>query len=189
MCIDYKALNRITIKNKYSISLIANLFDQLGKARYFTKLDLRSWYYQARIAKGDEPKTTCTIGYESFEFFVMPFGLTNAPATFCTLMNKVLQPFLNRFVVVYLDDIMMYSTTLEKHAHHLRQVLQVLQVNDLFLKIEKFSFAQQEVEFISHKIAGGKLMMENARVKAILEWEPTTKVSELRSFPGLVNYY
>ncbi|KAH9723181.1 Endonuclease [Citrus sinensis] len=189
MCIDYRALNKITIKNKYLIPLIADLFDQLGKARYFTKLDLRSGYYQVRIAKGDEPKTTCTIRYGSFEFLVMPFGLTNAPATFCTLMNKVLQPFLDRFVVVYLDDIVVYSTTLEDHAQHLQQVLQVLRDNELFLKLEKCSFAQQEVEFLGHKIAGRKIMMENDKVKAILDWEPPSKVPELRSFLGLVNYY
>ena len=116
MCIDYRALNKITIKNKYLIPLIVNLFDPLGKARYFTKLNLRSEYYQVRITKGDERKTTCTIRYGSFEFFMMPFGLTNAPATFCTLTNKVLQPFLHCFVVVYLDDIVVYSTTLEEHA-------------------------------------------------------------------------
>ncbi|KAH9697420.1 Endonuclease [Citrus sinensis] len=184
-----RALNKITIKNKYLIPLIADLFDQLGKARYFTKLDLRSGYYQVRIAKGDEPKTACTTRYGSFEFLVMPFGLTNAPATFCTLMNKVLQPFLDRFVVVYLDDIVVYSTTLEEHAQHLRQVLQVLRDNELFLKLEKCSFAQQEVEFLGHKIAGGKIMMKNAKVKAILDWEPPSKVPELRSFLGLVNYY
>ncbi|KAH9674643.1 Endonuclease [Citrus sinensis] len=189
MCIDYRALNKITIKNKYPIPLIVDLFDQLGKARYFTKLDLPSGYYQVRIAKGDEPKTSCTTRYGSFEFLVMPFGLTNTPATFCTLMNKVLQPFLDRFVVVYLDDIVVYSTTLEDHAQHLRQVLQVLRDNRFFLKLEKCSFAQQEVEFLGHKIAGGKLMMENAKVKVILEWEPPLKVPELRSFLGLVNYY
>ncbi|KAH9722467.1 Endonuclease [Citrus sinensis] len=189
MCIDYRALNKITIKNKYPIPLIADLFDQLGKARYFPKLDLRSGYYQVRIAKGDEPKTACTTRYGSFEFLVMPFGLTNAPATFCTLMNKVLQPFLDRFVVVYLDDIVVYSTTLEDHAQHLQQVLQVLRDNELFLKLEKCSFAQQEVEFLGYKIAGGKIMMENDKVKAILDWEPPSKVPELRSFLGLVNYY
>ena len=189
MCINYRALNKITIKNKYMIPLIADLFDQLGKAWYFTKLDLRSEYYQVHIAKGDEPKTACTIRYGSFEFLVMPFGLTNAPATFCTLMNKVLQSFIDRFVVLYLDDIMVYSTTLEEHAQHLGQVLQVLRDNELFLKMEKCSFAQQEVEFLGNKIVSGKLMMENAKVKAILEWEPPTKVPKLRSFFGLVNYY
>ena len=119
MYIDYRVLNKITIKNKYRIPLIADLFDQLGKARYFTKLDLHSRYYQVRIAKGNEPKTACTTRYESFEFLVMPFGLTNAPATFYALMNKALQPFLDRFVVVYLDDIVVYITTLEEHAQHL----------------------------------------------------------------------
>ena len=149
--------------------MIADLFDQLGKARYFTKLDLRSGYYQVRITNGDEPKTACTTSYGSFEFLVIPFGLTNAPAIFCTLMNKVLQLFLDHFVVMYLDDIMVYSTTLEDHAQHLRQVLHVLRDNELFLKLEKCSFAQQEVEFLGHKIASGKLMMENAKVKAVLE--------------------
>ena len=104
-------------------------------------------------------------------------------------MNKVLQPLLDCFVVVYLDDIVVYSTTLEEHAQHLQQVLQVLRDNELFLKLEKCSFAQQEVEFLSYKIAGGKLMMENAKVKAILEWEPHSKVPEVRSLLGLVNYY
>ncbi|KAH9670137.1 Endonuclease [Citrus sinensis] len=189
MCIDYRALNKITIKNKYPIPLIVDLFDQLGSARYFTKLDLQSGYYQVRIAKGDEPKTTCVTRYGSFEFLVMSFGLTNAPVTFCTLMNKVLQPFLDRFVVVYLDDIVVYSTTLEEHAQHLRQVLQVLRNNELYLKLEKCSFAQREVEFLGHKIADGKLMMEDTKVKAILEWKPPANVPKLRSFLGLVNYY
>lgn len=122
LCIDYPALNKITVKNKYPISLIADLFDQLGQARWFTKLDLWSEYYQVRVAEGDESKTTCVTRYGSYEFLVMPFGLTNAPATFCTLMNRVLQPFLDKFVVVYLDDIVIYSNTLEDHVNHLRQV-------------------------------------------------------------------
>ena len=142
MCINYRALNKITIKNKYLIPLIADLFDQFGKARYFTKLDLRFRYYYIRIAKWDEPKTTYTIRYGSFEFLVMPFGLTNVPVTFYLLMNKVLQPFLSWFVVVYLDDIVVYSIMLEEHAQHLRQVLQVLWDNELFLKMKKCSFAQ-----------------------------------------------
>lgn len=99
--------------------MIANLFDQLGKSRYFTKLDLYSKCYQVRIAKGEKPKTTCVTRYESFEFLVILFGLTNAPATFCTLMNKVLQPSFDCFVIIYLDDIVVYSTTLEEHVQNL----------------------------------------------------------------------
>ena len=100
LCIDYRALNKLTVKNKYPIPLIADLFDQLGEARWFTKLDLRSGYYQVRIAEGDGPKIACVMHYSSYEFLVMPFGLTNAPTNFCTLMDKVLQPFLDHFMVV-----------------------------------------------------------------------------------------
>lgn len=116
MCIDYWALNKITAKSKYLIPLIMDLFYQLGRARYFIELNLRSGYYQVRNANGDKLKATCVIRYGSFKFLVMPFGFINASATFCTLMNKVLQPFLSHFVVVYLDDIMVYSATLEEHA-------------------------------------------------------------------------
>jgi hypothetical protein len=150
MCIDYRALNKLTVKNKYPIPLIADLFDQLGDARWFTKLDLRSGYYQVRIAEQDVPKTACVTRYGSYEFFVMPFGLTNAPATFCTLMNKVLQPFLDRFVVVYLDDIVVYSRSLAEHVDHLKQVFGVLRDNELYVKRGKCSFAQQEVPFLGH---------------------------------------
>ncbi|KAL9259365.1 RNA-directed DNA polymerase-like protein [Drosera capensis] len=142
LCIDYRALNKVTVKNKYPIPLIADLFDQLGRARYFTKLDLRSGYYQVRIAEGDEVKSTCVTRYGSFEFLVMPFGLTNTPATFCTLMNNIFHPYLDKFVVVYLDDIVVYSATLEEHAEHLRVVFKVLASNELYVKKEKCSFAR-----------------------------------------------
>lgn len=171
MCINYRALNKVTIKNKYPIPLVADLFDQFGKDRYFTKLDLRSKYWQLRIAEGDEPKTTCVIRYGSFEFLVMPFGLTNAPAIFFTLMNKVFQPFL------------------EDHIQHLRHVLKVLQEYELYVKNEKCSFAQQQVSFLVHRIKAGTIMMEHDKVKAIKEWKPPKNVSELRSYLGLANYY
>ncbi|CAN6708067.1 unnamed protein product [Malus baccata var. baccata] len=183
------ALNKITIKNKYPLPLIADLFDQLGEARYFTKLDLRSGYYQVRIAPGDESKTAMVTRYGSFEYKVMPFGLTNAPATFCTLMNKVFHPYLDKFVVVYIDDIVVYSKTLEEHVEHLRIVFKTLREHELYVKKEKCSFATKEVEFLGHKINEGKLMMEKGKIKAIQEWEPPTKVLTLRSFLGLANYY
>ena len=126
MCIDYRALNKVTVKNKYPILLIANLFDQLGRARYFTKLDMRSGYYQMRIVEGDEPKTKCVIRYGSYKFLVMSFGLTNALTTFYTLMNKIFHPYLDKFMVVYLDDIIIYRSTLEEHVEHLRKVFKTL---------------------------------------------------------------
>nr|P31843.1 RecName: Full=RNA-directed DNA polymerase homolog; AltName: Full=Reverse transcriptase homolog [Oenothera berteroana]pir/RROBHM/ RNA-directed DNA polymerase homolog - evening primrose mitochondrion [Oenothera villaricae]CAA29429.1 unnamed protein product [Oenothera berteroana] len=125
MCIDYRALTKVTIKNKYPIPRVDDLFDRLAQATWFTKLDLRSGYWQVRIAKGDEPKTTCVTRYGSFEFRVMPFGLTNALATFCNLMNNVLYEYLDHFVVVYLDDLVVYtiySNSLHEHIKHLRVV-------------------------------------------------------------------
>ncbi|RVW61382.1 Transposon Ty3-I Gag-Pol polyprotein [Vitis vinifera] len=189
MCIDYWALNKVMVKNKYPIPLIADLFDQLGRARYFTKLDLRSDYYQVRIAEGDEPNTTCVTRYDSYEFLVMPFGLTNAPTMFCTLMNKIFHPYLDKFVVVYLDDIVIFSNTLKKHVEHLRKVFKILRQNELYMKKEKCSFAKEEVSFLGHRIKGGKLMMDDSKVKAIQECDPPTKVPQLKSFLGLVNYY
>ena len=118
LCIDYHALNKITVRNRYPLPIINDLFDRLHGAKYFSKLDLRSGYYQVRIVEGDEPKTTCVTRYGAFEFLVMPFGLTNAPATFCTLMNQVFHEYLNKFVVVYLDDIVVYNSTLEEEERN-----------------------------------------------------------------------
>ncbi|KAE8723919.1 hypothetical protein F3Y22_tig00011277pilonHSYRG00017 [Hibiscus syriacus] len=188
-CIDYRALNKLMVKKKYPIPLITDLFDQLGGTRWFTKLDLRSGYYQVRIAEGDEQKTACVTRYGSYEYLVMPFGLTNAPTTFCTLMNKVLQPFLDRFIVVYLDDIVIYSKTLEEYVEHLKQVFLVLRDNELYVKEEKCSFAQTKVPFLCHIVGGGKIWMDKDKICAIEEWKVPTKVTELRSFMGLANYY
>ena len=168
MCIDYRALNKVMVKNKYPISLIADWFDQLGRARYFMKLDLSLGYYQVRIAEGDEPKTTCVTRYGSYKFLVMLFDLTNAPTMFCTLMNKIFHPYLDKFVVVYLDDIVIYSNTLKEHVEHLRKVFKILRHNKLHVK-KKCSFAKKEVSFLGHRINDGKLMMDNSKVRAIQE--------------------
>ena len=189
MCVDYRALNKVTIKNKYPIPLVAELFDRLSKAEYFTKLDLRSGYWQVRVAEGDEAKTTCVTRYGSFEFLVMPFGLTNAPATFCNLMNDVLFDFLDSFVVVYLDDIVIYSPTLQDHVVHLEMVLDRLRQNQLYVKKEKREFAQTDIKFLGHLISKSEIRMDGAKVAAIRDWPAPTKVTELRSFLGLANYY
>ncbi|KAL2235791.1 UNVERIFIED_CONTAM: Transposon Tf2-12 polyprotein [Sesamum indicum] len=138
MCCDYRALNKITVKSKYPIPLVANCFDRLIRAKYFTKIDLRSGYWQFRIKEGDEAKTIVVTRYGTFEFLLMPFGLTNAPATFSMLMNQVLHGFLDEFVVVYLDDIVIYSRTLAEHVDHLRQVLTRLREHKLYAKLANY---------------------------------------------------
>jgi len=189
LCIDYRALYKVTVRNKYPLPIISDLFDQLHGAKYFTKLDLRSGYYQVRIAEGDEPKTTCVTRYGAFEFLVMPFGLTNAPATFCTLMNQVFYEYLDQFVIVYLDDIVVYSTTLEEHKVHLKLVFDKLRQNQLYVKKEKCAFAQTCINFLGHVVRCGQISMDSDKIKAIQEWKVPTSVSELRFFLGLANYY
>ena len=189
MYVEYRALNKVTVKNKYPVPNVADLFDRLSKAAYFTKLDLRSGYWQVRIADGDESKTACVTRYGSYEFLVMPFGLTNAPATFCNLMNDVLYEFLDDFVVVYLDDIVVYSQSLREHVEHLRLVFSALKKNSLYVKKEKCEFCQQEIMFLGHKVSQGRIRMDERKVEAILDWSAPTKVTELRSFLGLANYY
>ncbi|KAE8708434.1 cytochrome P450 78A7-like [Hibiscus syriacus] len=189
MCVDYRALNKVTIKNRYPIPLIADLFDRLGGAKVYTKMDLKKGYYQVQITEGDEPKTTCITRYGSYEWLVMPFGLTNAPTMFCTLMNKLFQLYLDQLMVVYLDDIVVYSNSMEELIDHLRIVFKILRENELYVKKEKCTFATEEVHFLGHVIGHGKLLMDRNKIKAIIEWEPPIKVSEMRSFFGLVNYY
>ena len=132
-----------------------------------------------KIAEGDEPKTTCLTWYGSYEFLVMPFGLTNAPATFCNLMNDVFYEFVDRFVMVYLDDIVIYSESLEDHLEHLRKVLSKLREHQLYVKKEKCEFAEQEILFLGHKVNKGLVMMDERKVQAILDWPPQSKVAKL----------
>jgi len=136
MCVDYRALNKATVKNWYPLPRIDDLFDYLSGAKVFSRIDLRSGYYQIRIKEGDEEKTACRTRYGSYEFMVMPFGLTNAPATFCTFMNDIFCEWLDDFVVVYINDILIYSSSLEEHEEHLRKVFQRLRENKLYAKLE-----------------------------------------------------
>ena len=144
---------------------------------------------QVRIAEGDEAKTTCVTRYGSFSFLVMAFGLTNAPATFCNLMNDVFSEYIDRFVVVYLDDIVIYSESLRDHITHLRLVFEKLREHKLYVKREKCEFARKEVIFLGHKTSSGRVRMDESQVQAIVDWPSPVRVSELRSFLGLSNSY
>ena len=153
MCVDYRSLNEVTIKNKYPLPRIEDLFDQLKGACVFSKIDLRSGYHQIRIRPSDIPKIAFTTRYGLYEYTVMSFGLTNAPAYFMYLMNKVFMEYLDKFVVVFIDDILVYSKSEEEHEEHLRIVLQTLREQQLYAKLSKCEFWLKEVSFLGHVIS------------------------------------
>lgn len=188
-CIDYRALNAITVKNKYPLPRIDELFDRLEGAKYFSKLDMRSGYWQIKMHEADIEKTSFRSRYGSFEWLVLPMGLTNAPATFMHLMHQILRPFLDSFVIVFLDDILIYSRTLAEHQRHLRQVLDALRANQLYCKESKCAFFKDSVEFLGHVIDRDGVHMMESKVKAIREWPTPTSVEDIRSFLGLAGYY
>ena len=155
LCIDYRQLNRVTIRNQYPLPRIDKLFDQLQGYRVYSKIDLRSGYHQLRVQESDVPKTAFRTCYGHYEFLVMPFGLTNAPAAFIDLMNRVFQPYLDRFVIVFIDDILVYSCSSEEHSEHLRIVLQTLRERQLYAKLSKCQFWLDRVTFLGHVISVG----------------------------------
>ena len=189
MCVDYRALNNITVKNSYPLPRIDELFDRLQGAKFFTKIDLRSGYHQIRIEPGDISKTAFRTRYGHFEFLVLPFGLTNAPGTFMHLMHETFRQFLDTFVLVFLDDILVFSKTLEEHERHVRQVLEVLRKQKLYAKESKCELVKTEVEFLGHTVGRRGLSMMDEKVKAISEWPTPQNVSEVRSFLGTAGYY
>ena len=189
MCVDYRALNKMTIKNRYPLPRTDELLDQLHGATILTKLDLQSGYHQVRVSEADVPKTAFRTRYGHYEFKVLPFGLTNAPATFMAFMNDVLRPFLDKFVVVFLDDILIYSKTPEDHAKHLRLVLQKLREHRLFAKQSKCEFFLPEVEFLGHVVGADGVKMDERKVAAVRDWPTPTCVRDVRSFLGLIGCY
>ena len=190
MCIDYRALNDITQKNTFPLPRIDDLHDQLTYARYFTKLDLYSGYHQIRIKQGDEHKTAFTSRYGTYEFLVMPFGLTNAPSTFQTAMNSLFFDSLDIFVIVYLDDILIYSKDKKTHVQHVERVLDRLREHKWFCKLKKCDFAETRVEYLGHIISHGTIAIDDTKMKAVREWKtPFKNLTEVQSFLGLVGYY
>jgi hypothetical protein len=168
MCVDYRPLNAVTVKNKYPLPRIDILFDQLSKAKVFSKIDLRSGYHQIKIRPEDVPKTTFSTRYGLYEYLVMSFGLTNAPAHFMYLMNSVFMPKLDKFVVVFIDDILIYSKNEEDHSEHLRIVLTRLREQQLYAKFSKCEFWLREVPFLGHVLSDGGIMVDPAKVQEVL---------------------
>ena len=189
LCIDYRELNRVTVRNKYPLPRIEDLFDQLQGAQVFSKIDLRSSYHQLKIKTADVPKTAFRTRYGHYEFLVMPFGLTNAPAAFMDLMNRVFKPFLDKFVVVFIDDILIYSKSVEEHENHLRLVLQLLQERKLYAKLKKCEFWLDSVAFLGHVVSKDGIAVDPKKVEAVVEWNRPNSVTEVRSFLGLAGYY
>ncbi|KAD4385624.1 hypothetical protein E3N88_25793 [Mikania micrantha] len=189
MCIDYRELNKLTIKNRYPLPRIDDLFDQLQGAQYFSKIDLRSGYHQLRVQDEDIPKTAFRTRYGHYEFMVMPFGLTNAPAVFMDLMNRVCKPYLDQFVIVFIDDILIYSKSKAEHEEHLRKILELLKEQKLHAKFSKCEFWLREVQFLGHVVNSEGIHVDPAKIEAIKNWDTPKTPTEIRSFLGLAGYY
>src|SRR5438105_6049592 len=189
LVVDYRTLNEVMVKNKYPLPDINILFDQLSGAKVFSKIDLRSGYHQIRVREEDIPKTAFSARYGLYEFLVMSFGLTNAPAFFMYLMNSVFMIELDICVVVFIDDILVYSKNEEEHAKHLRIVLDRLREHQLYAKFSKCQFWLKEVSFLGHILSAKGLAVDPSKVQEVLEWKSPTLVTEIRSFLGLAGYY
>jgi len=189
MCIDYRNLNAVTVKNKYPLPRIDDLLDQLKDAKYFSKIDLRSGYHQMKIRPEDIPKTAFVTRYGQYEFTVVSFGLTNAPAYFMNMMNKVFMDELDKFVVVFIDDILIYSSTAEEHEQHLRVVLEKLRQNQLYAKFSKCDFWLKKVAFLGHVLTAEGVAVDPTKIEAVKDWEQPRNVTDIYGFLGLAGYY
>ncbi|GJY82704.1 putative reverse transcriptase domain-containing protein [Tanacetum coccineum] len=183
MCIDYRELNKLTVKNRYPLPRIDDLFDQLQGSSVYSKIDLRSGYHQLRVRDEDIPKTAFRTRYGHYEFQVMPFGLTNAPAVFMDLMNRVCKPYLDKFVIVFIDDILIYSRNEEEHANHLRIILELLKKEKLYAKFSKCDFWIRIVQFLGHLIDSQGLHVDPAKIEAVKNWaSPTTPTEKNKKY-------
>ncbi|GJS24860.1 putative reverse transcriptase domain-containing protein [Tanacetum coccineum] len=189
MCIDYRELNKLTVKNRYPLPRIDDLFDQLQGSSVYSKIDLRSSYHQLRVREEDIPKTAFRTRYGHYEFQVMPFGLTNAPAVFMDLMNRVCKPYLDKFVIVFIDDILIYSKNKQEHEEHLKLILELLKKEELYAKFSKCEFWIPKVQFLGHVIDSEGIHVDPAKIESIKDWASLKSPTEIRQFLGLAGYY
>ena len=189
LCIDYRDLNRITIKDRYPLPRVDELIDRLFGAKYFTKLDLRSGYHQVRVAEEDIQKTAFNTRYGQFEYLVVPFGLTSAPSTFMALMNHILHPYLDKFAIAYLDDVLIYSKTLEEHELHVRTILDEFRKHKLYAKESKCEFFKSEVKFLGFIVGADGVKVDPAKIEAVKVWPVPKSITDVRSFLGFVGFY
>ncbi|GJR43867.1 putative reverse transcriptase domain-containing protein [Tanacetum coccineum] len=189
MCIDYRELNKLTVKNRYPLPRIDDLFDQLQGSSVYSKIDLRSGYHQLRVREEDIPKTAFRTRYGHYEFQVMPFGLTNAPAIFMDLMNRVCKPYLDKFVIIFIDDILIYSKNKKEHEEHLKAILELLKKEELYAKFSKCEFWIPKVQFLGHVIDSQGIHVDPAKIESIKDWVSPKSPTEIRQFLGLAGYY
>jgi hypothetical protein len=189
LCVDYRPLNAVTIRNKYPLPHIDILFDQLAGAQVLSKIDLRSDYHQIRTYDEDILKTAFSMRYMLYEYLVMSFGLTNAPTHFMYLMNSIFMPELDKFVVVFIDDILVYSQSMDEHEEHLRVMLQRLWDHQLYTKFSNCEFWINEVPFLGHVISPEGIAVDPSKVRDVLDWKPPKSVHQVWSFLGLAGYY
>ncbi|GJX40477.1 reverse transcriptase domain-containing protein [Tanacetum coccineum] len=189
MCIDYRELNKLTVKNRYPLLRIDDLFDQLQGSSVYSKINLRSGYHQLRVCDEDIPKTSFRTRYGHYEFQVMPFGLTNTPTVFMDLMNRVCRPYLDKFMIVFIDDILIYSKTKEEHDAHLRLILELLKKEELYAKFSKCDFWLSKVQFLRHMIDSEGIHVDPTKIESIKDWESPKTLTEICQFLGLAGYY
>ncbi|GJU94210.1 putative nucleotidyltransferase, ribonuclease H [Tanacetum coccineum] len=187
MCIDYRELNKLTIKNRYPLPRIDDLFNQLQGSQYFSKIDLHSGYHQLRVHEADISKTAFRTQHRHFKFTVMPYGLTNAPAVFIDLMNQVCKPYIDKFVIVFIDDILIYSKSKEDREVHLKLVLELLKKEKLFAKFYKCEFWLKEVHFLGHVVNNNGIHVNPSKIEVMKNWKIPKTPLEIRSFLGLAD--
>jgi hypothetical protein len=189
LCIDYRQLNKATIKSQYLLPRNDDMFDQMKGATGFSRIDLRSGNHQLRIKEEDIPKTTFKTRFGHYEFTILPLGLTNVPGVFMSSTNGVFQDYLEKFIQVFIDDILIYFRMMEEHDEHLRLVLHCLQENKLFGNFPKCSFYQSKIHYLGKVISSEGIIVDPTKVEAIIEWPAPMNIPKVRSFMGLVGYY